>query len=71
MSSPAALVQQLHDTIEQLLAVDPVGLPGDELQLLVVRVQAERARLTVAAGDVLAGWEQAGGWRVTNCGGRG
>jgi hypothetical protein len=64
MSSTSVLVAQLHDLAEQLLAVDPACLSGDELQSLVVGVQAERARLAVAAGDVLTGWEQRGDWRA-------
>jgi len=62
--SSTALVAELHSTIDRLLAVDPACLSSDELQSLVVSVQAERARLTVAAGDVLAAWEQRDGWRA-------
>jgi hypothetical protein len=62
--SSTSLVAELHSTIDRLLAVDPACLSVDELQGLVVGVQAERARLTVAAGDVLAGWESADGWRA-------
>jgi hypothetical protein len=62
--NPAALVAELHDTIDQLLTVDAAGLSADELQLLAVGVQAERARLAVAAGDVLADWESRDAWRA-------
>ena len=64
MTSPPALVHQLRDVVEQLLAVDPSGLSGDELQLLMVSVQAERSRLAVAAAEVLTGWESSGEWRA-------
>jgi len=56
--TPASPVAQLHDTIDRLLAVHPAVLSVDELQSLVVGVQAERARLTLAAGGVLTGWER-------------
>jgi hypothetical protein len=62
--SSTALVAELHSTIDRLLAVDPSCLSADELQSLVVGVQAERARLTVAAGDVLAAWEARDAWRA-------
>jgi hypothetical protein len=62
--SSTALVAELHSTIDRLLAVDAACLSADELQSLVVGVQAERARLTVAAGDVLAGWQQRDAWRA-------
>jgi hypothetical protein len=62
--SSTALVAELHSTIDRLLAVDPACLSADELQSLVVGVQAERARLTVAAGEVLAGWQQRDAWRA-------
>ncbi|MEI8240398.1 MAG: hypothetical protein WCI22_13375, partial [Actinomycetota bacterium] len=62
--SSTGLVAELHSMIDRLLAVDPACLSTDELQVLVVGVQAERARLTVAAGDVLAGWESRDGWRA-------
>lgn len=64
MTSPADLVHQLHQVVEQLLAVDPGVLSGDELQSLVVAVQAERSRLAVAAAEAMTGWESAGGWRA-------
>ena len=62
MSSPADLVAELHDVIDRLLAVDPAALDAAELQGLVEGVQAERARLTVASGQVLSGWQQRGAW---------
>jgi hypothetical protein len=62
--NPAALVAELHDTVDRLLTVDAAGLSADELQSLVVGVQAERARLAVAAGEVLAGWESRDAWRA-------
>jgi hypothetical protein len=64
MTSPADLLHQLHHVVEQLLAVDPAALSGDELQSLVVSVQAERSRLAVAAAEVLTGWDAAGGWKA-------
>jgi hypothetical protein len=62
--SSTAPVSELHSSIDRLLAVDPACLSVDELHVLVVGVQAERDRLTVAAGDVLAAWEARDGWRA-------
>jgi hypothetical protein len=62
--SSIALVAELRASIDRLLAVDPACLTSDELQSLVVGVAAERERLTVAAGDFLAGWEHRDSWRA-------
>ncbi|MBI4936285.1 MAG: DUF222 domain-containing protein [Actinobacteria bacterium] len=64
MTSPADLVRQLHDVADALLSTDVDALGSDELQALVVSLQAERSRLAVAAADVLHRWESCGGWRA-------
>jgi Domain of unknown function (DUF222) len=52
----------LHDVIGVLLGPDSAGLDDDALYELVVRVQAERARLAVAAADLLAEWDSRRLW---------
>jgi len=64
MTSPAELVQQLHDVVEQLLAMPDAALPAGEAQDFVVAVQRERDRLAVAAADAMAPWEASRMWEA-------
>ena len=52
----------LSDATTQLLDVDPAGLDDESLHELVVRLQAERSRLAVAASELLAEWESRRLW---------
>ena len=53
-AAPDAL---LADATEGVLAVDVAALDDDTLNALIVRLQVERSRLTVAAADLLAEWD--------------
>lgn len=53
----------LHDAVDATLHVDPAGLDDVELHDLVVRIQAERSRLAIAAADLLAEWDARGIWQ--------
>lgn len=64
MTSPADLVQQLHDIVEQLLAVPGDALDAGEAQDFLVAMQRERDRLAVAAADALAPWESSRVWEA-------
>ena len=64
MSSPATLLDQLHGLVDQLLAFDGPSSLGDELHDLAVGLEAERARLTVAAGAVAHQWAERGDWKA-------
>jgi hypothetical protein len=63
MTSPGDLMARLHGLIDELVAVDVAALPAADLQAMVVSLQAERARLAVAAAQVLTPWEASGQWR--------
>ena len=64
MTSAATLVDQLHGLIDQLLAVDAGALASDELHDVVVRLEAERSRLTVAGAAVAHRWVEHGRWKA-------
>ncbi len=64
MTSPAHLVQQLHDIVEQLLALPDAAFEADEAQDFLVAMQRERDRLAVAAADALAPWESSRVWEA-------
>jgi hypothetical protein len=60
MSSPAALVQQVHELVDRLAALDPASLPADEQQQLVMALQRETSRLAVVTADALVPWRESG-----------
>jgi len=61
--SSAALLEELHDLIDRLVAVDADALDAVELHELVVGLQRERSRLVVAAAEPVRVWEADRGWR--------
>jgi hypothetical protein len=61
--SAAALVEELHDLIDRLVAMDAAALEAGELHELVVGLQRERSRLVVATAEPVRTWETERGWR--------
>ena len=64
MGASADLVCELHGLIDRLLAVDTTILSADELASLVVGVQGECSRLTIAVADDLHRWVRRGIWQA-------
>jgi hypothetical protein len=64
MSSSATLVEQMHELIDQLAALDPATLPADEQGTLVMALQRETTRLAVVTADALAPWQASGVWKA-------
>ncbi len=64
MSSSATLVEQMHQLIDQLAALDPASLRADEQRQLVMALQRETTRLAVVTADALAPWQESGVWRA-------
>lgn len=63
MTSPASLVQQLHDLLDQLTGVDLGSLCADELHRYMVAMQREQARMAIIAADAMSPWQTSGAWR--------
>ena len=57
------IVDQLHDVIDALAAVDIDALPDDALDDLTIRLQRARHRLDAATATVGARWDRRGVWR--------
>ena len=64
MSTPADLLDQLHGLVDQLLQLDLSCCASDEMHNVTVRLEAERARLTVAAASVSHEWVGRGAWQA-------
>ena len=58
----SAVAAALAGVVEALLALDVHALSDDELEALVVAVQQERHRLSVAAAEVIAVWDRRAVW---------
>jgi hypothetical protein len=58
----SGVIEQLDDTIDELLAVDADKLTDSELHAVVVALQRQRARLGVAAARLLGRWDRHKVW---------
>jgi hypothetical protein len=63
MATAADLLDQLHGLVDQLLAIEPTTLSATDLHAATMRIEAERARLTVAASSVTREFAARRAWR--------